>query len=96
MKAHPSKTDIYWQSIHEKHNQNPISQAEYEEWRANPVTLRMFDDFEYSLLIAQKEATEAPSDSSYSPIVHAALNALGEAVMKMFEWSPEEIELEEE
>jgi hypothetical protein len=95
MQAHTSRTDAFWQSVHEKQNQNPLSQAEYEEWRANPVTMRMFDDFEYSLLEVQTEMSGKTSDSDLSPLIHAELNALAQSVAKLFEWVPEELEGEE-
>lgn len=95
MIEHKPRTDIYWDSVHEKHGQNKISEAEYNEWRSNPVTLRMFDNFEYALLEAQTEISGKTSDPTLSPLMHAELNALTAAVAKLFEWAPDELEDEE-
>ncbi len=71
----------------QRHSRQPISQDDYDSWRASPVTQRLFDTVEIALL-------ESFSDEDVpGSIEEAAINELlrkgGKAIIdSVLSWSP--------
>jgi hypothetical protein len=95
MKAHEPKTALFWADVERKSQQNPLTQADYEEWRANPVTMALYDDLERLTLTTQTELASMVSTEP-SAVFAAQQQMLGmsDTLGGIFEWSPQGIELE--
>ena len=97
MKAHQPKTALFWADVERKSKQNPISQADYEEWRANPVTMALYDELEKLTLLAQAELGALVADCP-NKVNAAQKQVLGlmTVVESVFEWAPEGVKLEDD
>lgn len=92
MKKHEERTSRFWQDFVSQYRD--LSPADYEEWRTNPVTRRLFDHLEYSLLGQQRDLGQMTPGDPYIPVQQAAVNAYMTAVEEIFSWVPEGIVLE--
>ncbi len=94
MKKHELLSDRHWSAIRQKSQSNPVDNGDYEEWRANPVTLRLFEEIESQLITAQSElASTFPGDPN---IITLQAEVYGKScvVEGLFSWAPEGIEFE--
>lgn len=95
MKAHELKTPLFWERQKQKQLDLRISPTDYEEWRANPVTLALYDDLESAVIQAQVEASESEDpDPHVTNAAQKCLLGMSKALQKVFEWVPEGLELE--
>lgn len=94
MKRHEEKTFLFWHRVFA--NYPNLTQGDYEEWRANPVTARLFDYLEYSLLSKQTELAETYPGDPDIPVKQAAVHAYMIVTDDLFCWAPEGIVLEDE
>lgn len=92
MKKHEERTYRFWQDF--KSQYRDLSPADYEEWRTNPVTRRLFDYLEYTLLALQTELGQLTPGDPYIPVHQAEVHAYMTAVENIFSWAPEGIVLE--
>ncbi len=80
----PFKVDQFWSEVKAKQAANPIMKEDFHAWRNHPVTQRLFDDLEVSVLEAQSEMLHArPGLEPYFP-------GLIEGITRAFEWAPQE------
>ncbi len=70
---------------------HPISQEQYHAWLDNPVTQRLFVDFEVALLGSADELGKhkTPQEMSNQCAAYAAEREL---IQDLLEWKPDEIE----
>ncbi len=94
MKRHEEKTFLFWQRVMASHPN--LTQGDYEEWRANPVTARLFDYLEYSLLSKQTELAELYPGDPNIPVKQAGVHAYMVVTADLFSWAPEGIALEDD
>ena len=96
MKKHELRTDQLWSNIRQKNQSSQISKIDYEEWRTNPVTLRLFEELEGALITTQ--STLASTHPSSPDIVFMQAQAYGESnvVESLFSWTPEGIKLHDD
>ncbi len=97
MKAHQPKTALFWADVERKSQEYPVTQADYEEWRSNPVTMALYDDLEKLTLLSQTTLGSLTS-ADPSVVFGAQQQMLGlmTTVESVFEWAPEGVELEDE
>jgi len=97
MKAHQPKTALFWADVERKSQEYPVTQADYEEWRSNPVTMALYDDLEFETLKSQSDLATNAGLTSYE-LVSAQKICSGMTVMleNVFSWRPEGIELEDD
>ena len=96
MKAHESITVSFWETVTQRQKQNPITQADYEEWRRHPCTLRMFEHFELVTLEAQTELAAMGPGGTDILTEQARVHELTTMIEQMYSWAPDGIKLEDE
>lgn len=96
MREHEPLTDKFWQGINDKERANPISQADYEEWRCSPVTNRLYTWLEQQIVAKQAEVIDGThwTDDVVIGLVRQSAG-YATAVTDIFGWSPDGIELED-
>lgn len=74
-----------------RHSREPITQDEYDEWRQNDVTKRLFDDLELSVLDSFQNYL--PVDEPGETAMVAMLKQGGaQMVENVLDWSPAGVE----
>ncbi len=96
MHPHEPTTSLHWQRLHQQHELNPLSEGDYEEWRNNPVTLRLFHFLEYEAFKAQTVLSETVPDHPAMLKRHAAAYSCTAILEEIFKWSGEGIDMETE
>lgn len=77
--------------IQARHSKEPITQDEYDEWRQNDVTKRLFDDLELSVLDSFQDWL--PDDNQDAAAMAAMLRQGGaQMVERVLDWSPAGVE----
>ncbi len=92
MQEHTPSVDIHWQKIQSKQKSEPIQPNEYEEWRHNPVTLRLFSDLEEIMHNNSEYFTSASFDSpSACSLAQREVFGQKQTTEFVFGWSPQEV-----
>jgi hypothetical protein len=94
MQEHELLSDKHWSILKQKAQSSPISQTQYEEWRCNPVTLRLFQQLESELITTQSTLASTPPTDPDIITMHAEAYADSCMIEKMFSWAPEGVELD--
>lgn len=70
-----------------KNASDPISQDEYDSWRASKVTQRLFQDLEERVVVEALEATFS-TDPAVAGVQASSFEAFRDTALEVTEWAP--------
>lgn len=94
MKAHVPITSLHLQTLERQHSN--LTEGDYEEWRNNPVTLRLFADLEVKTFQALTLLSETKPTDERLFTRHAEAWGYDQVTDFIFSWTPPGIGLDEE
>ena len=77
----------YQDRLSQTRQSHPISQADFEAWRLNPLTIQLFEDLE--LLPLAISETITANDAGTAGLQAAKLNGVQDTAEYAIDWTPE-------
>ena len=77
----------YQDRLQQVRQAHPISQADLEAWRLNPLTIQLFEDLELLPIVIAESITA--NDAATAGLQSAKLNGVQDTAEYAIDWAPE-------